>query len=194
MLRDGKGARVMSWATKEVREELKVMLADGRTAREMADRYGVSRNAVIGIVSRDKALKEVGFALKPGWNGSMAGKTTRKSNPTPSLPRASRKGVRGGKISLNRLKVAPTPPIVEMFDGVPDTPGRFGAPHVAGIDLMMLTECRCKWPLNDGGPFLFCGEAKKSDGAYCAFHAQASIGKGTESERTAVRSALKVAA
>lgn len=72
--------------------------------------------------------------------------------------------------------------------------GAFADPHVAGVNLTMLTEHRCKWPINGGGPFLFCGEAKQSGRPYCAFHATSSIGKGTESERTAVRSALKIAA
>ena len=70
----------------------------------------------------------------------------------------------------------------------------FSGPHVAGVDLLMLTDCRCKWPINDGGPMIFCGEVKQLDRPYCAFHATEAIGKGTESERTAVRSALKIAA
>lgn len=70
----------------------------------------------------------------------------------------------------------------------------FGSPQTAGIPMLMLTAGRCKWPINDGGPFLFCGEAKKSDRPYCAFHNMAALGKGTESERSAVRSALKIAA
>lgn len=178
--------------TPERKQMVKEMLIEGLTAKQMADRLGngITRNAVIGFVSRNPDLKAIGFKRAPSeHSGTMAARAERIS-----VAAQRKKNIRGGVISKTRLKVVPTPPIVEVFDAIPDVPGRFGAPHVAGIDLMMLTEHRCKWPINDGGPFLFCGEAKKSDRPYCAFHATAAIGKGTESERTAIRSALKIAA
>lgn len=176
----------MSWATEEARDQIAIMLAEGLTGAQIAHRFGVTRNAVIGIIHRDKRLKAIGFKRSPGPQNIEKARDIRIA--------AKRKGVRGGTVSLNKIKAARAPAIVTLLDDAPDIPGRFGAPQVAGIDLMMLTECRCKWPLNDGGPFLFCGEVKRSDRPYCAFHATASIGIGTESERTAVRSALKIAA
>lgn len=178
----------MSWATEAVREQIAVMLAEGLTGAQIASRFGVTRNAAIGIIHRDRRLKEIGFKRSPGPQN------TEKAIELSIAAKRRRVGVRGGRISKNRVKVALPPQIVELLDEAPDLRGQFGAPHVAGIDMMMLTECRCKWPLNDGGPFLFCGEAKQPGRPYCAFHAAASIGSGTESERTAIRSALKVAA
>ena len=175
----------MSWATEEARDQIAIMLAEGLTGAQIAHRFGVTQNAVIGIIHRDKHLKAIGFKRSPGPQNTEKARDIR-------VEAKRRKNVRGGTVSLNKIKAARA--IVTLLDEAPDIPGRFGAPHVAGIDLMMLTECRCKWPLNDGGPFLFCGEVKRSDRPYCAFHATASIGKGTESERTAIRSALKVAA
>lgn len=180
----------MTW-TPELKDQVADMLHEGLSASQIAARIGdVTRNAVIGVVNRDKRLKEIGFKRAKSENDGTV--TARAKRISAASNR--KKNVRGGTVSRNRLKIVPTPPIVEIFEAIPDVPGRFGAPHVAGVDLMMLTEHRCKWPINDGGPFLFCGEAKKSDRPYCAFHAQASIGKGTESERTAVRSAMRMAA
>jgi hypothetical protein len=175
----------MSWATEEARDQIAVMLAEGLTGAQIAHRFGVTRNAVIGIIHRDKRLKAIGFKRSPGPQNTEKARDIR-------VEAKRRKNVRGGTVSLNKIKAARA--IVALLDEAPDIPGRFGAPHVAGIDLMMLTECRCKWPINDGGPFLFCGMKKQPDRPYCAFHATASLGNGTESERTAIRSALKIAA
>lgn len=175
----------MSWATEEARDQIAVMLAEGLTGAQIAHRFGVTRNAVIGIIHRDKRLKAIGFKRSPGPQNTEKARDIR-------VEAKRRKNVRGGTVSLNKIKAARA--IVALLDEAPDIPGRFGAPHVAGIDLMMLTECRCKWPINDGGPFLFCGEVKRADRPYCAYHATAALGKGTESERSAVRSAMRVAA
>lgn len=185
--RAGAASRLSKWSQHQ-RNQIADMLRAEKTARQIAAHFGVSRNAIIGLVSRDKTLREIGFAHSPGPQN-----TGRKRDLSIAAKR--RRGfARGRKEALVRLEAIPTPSIADLLDAVPDTPGLFGAPHVAGMDLMMLNEHRCKWPINDGGLFLFCGEAKKSDRPYCAFHNMAALGKGTESERSAVRSALKIAA
>lgn len=185
----------MTW-TPERKQMVKEMLREGLTGDQMAARLGngITRNAVIGFVHRNPDLKAIGFKRSPGPQNI-------EKKRDLAIAAKRRKNVRGGTVSLNKIKAIQAPAIVELFDAVPDIPGRFGAPHVAGIPMWddvrgrsMLTQHRCTWPINDGGPFLFCGEAKKSDRPYCAFHNMAALGKGTESERSAVRSALKVAA
>lgn len=42
------------------------MLREGKTAKEIGDALGVSRNSVIGRVSRSKELKAIGFSRSPG--------------------------------------------------------------------------------------------------------------------------------
>jgi len=178
----------MIW-TEEAKDRIAGMWGDGRTASQIAAEIGgVSRNAVVGVVHRDKRLKAIGFKRSPGQlNDGKAQKL--------SISARRRRGeVRGGHVSRNRLKVAPVPPIVELMDGDPGLPEWFGAPHVAGVTMMMLTEHRCKWPINDGGPFLFCGCEADFDRPYCDFHTELAKGKGTESERSAERVALKAAA
>lgn len=178
----------MTW-TPERKQMVKEMLREGLTGDQMAARIGdgITHNAVIGFVHRNPDLKAIGFKRSPGPQN-----IGKKRDLAIAAKR--RKNVRGGTVSLNKIKAIQAPAIVELFDAVPDIPGRFGAPHVAGIDLMMLTDCRCKWPLNDGGPFLFCGEAKQPGRPYCAYHSTAALGNGTESERSAVRQAMREAA
>lgn len=60
-------------------------------------------------------------------------------------------------------------------------------PTPRNLTLLDLTERTCKWPVNDGGPFLFCGCEKPIEHSYCSYHAHLSVGPGTESERAAHR-------
>lgn len=56
------------------------------------------------------------------------------------------------------------------------------------VTLLDLKPDACRWPVNDGGPFLFCGEVVASPlRPYCAAHAARAVGQGTPSERYAVR-------
>lgn len=43
-------------------------------------------------------------------------------------------------------------------------------------DLESLTDCTCRWPVNDAAPWRFCGVATNSDGPYCALHARLASG------------------
>jgi len=53
---------------------------------------------------------------------------------------------------------------------------------------VLLEDCNgCTWPLNDGGPYLFCGHAKFGKYSYCEHHHERSRGRGTDSERSAHR-------
>ncbi len=51
----------------------------------------------------------------------------------------------------------------------------------------------CKYPLTEDGPHSFCGCKRYQMKPYCAYHVVKTRGRGTESERAAVRVAMKVA-
>lgn len=60
----------MTWATPEARDEVAAMLREGKSASQIAAHFrGVSRNAVIGVVHRDKRLREIGFQNRAGGAG-----------------------------------------------------------------------------------------------------------------------------
>jgi GcrA cell cycle regulator len=58
---------------------------------------------------------------------------------------------------------------------------------VAPVTLLDLKSTSCRWPVNEGNPFLFCGERAREGGPYCAHHAARAVGEGTRSERAAAR-------
>lgn len=169
----------MTWATPEARDDIADMLHKGLSASQIAAHFeGVTRNAVIGLVHRNKELREIGFARKPRQQNIEKVRAI-------SVAATRGKSVRGGKVSMNRLK-AVAPPI--------EAPEPVDAPEPRNLTLMELTERTCRWPVNDGGPFLFCGCESAPGTSWCAYHRERVFGEGTESERTAVRSALKAAA
>lgn len=57
----------------------------------------------------------------------------------------------------------------------------------APVTLLELKPSSCRWPVNDGNPFLFCGAPAVSGGPYCACHAEMASGVGTQHERDALR-------
>lgn len=76
-----------------------------------------------------------------------------------------------------RPRVAPKPkpkpaPIMRPAVPVPDV-----APVSLNIDIMALTSTTCKWPVNDGNPYRFCGADKPAEGSpYCPYHARVASG------------------
>lgn len=56
-----------------------------------------------------------------------------------------------------------------------------------GLSVSMLDNTGCWWPLNDGGPYVFCGHARLGSYSYCERHVKRSRGVGSESERRAHR-------
>lgn len=63
-------------------------------------------------------------------------------------------------------------------------------PGTTPVALVDLDHGMCKWPIGEGRPYLFCGAA--AAGPYCPHHTDMSVGRGTESERSAIRVARKI--
>lgn len=52
--------------TDEAKEQVAIRLRDGMSAAQIAACFGCTRNAIIGIVGRNKELKEIGFTRQSG--------------------------------------------------------------------------------------------------------------------------------
>ncbi len=153
--------------TAEARNMVARLLRKGLTATQIGEHMKVSRNAVIGIVHRDKVLAEIGF---------MRGGYTRQNRIEAKRAAAKRTVVVKAVQPEPQPKPAPRPVVA------------FREPHVAPVPLMMLDACRCKWPVNNPPPrqpYLFCGEVKDATRPYCAWHMTRSVGQGTPSEQRA---------
>lgn len=57
------------------------------------------------------------------------------------------------------------------------------------ISLLELTTETCRWPIDHKGAILFCGSSTID--VYCCAHSELSRGKGTQSERNALRDAVR---
>lgn len=134
--------------------EFKKLTAAGLSASQIAMRLGITRNAVCGRWNRDPLLKaRRKLVPKPAPRPRTAA-----PNPSPS-PR----------VAVPKPK---SRPIMRQTVPVPDV-----APVSLGIDIMALGTTTCKWPINDGNPFLFCGADKPvEDGPYCPYHAKVASG------------------
>ncbi|QFI65773.1 GcrA family cell cycle regulator [Sinorhizobium alkalisoli] len=119
---------------------------DDLTASQIAKRFGVSRNVIVGIAYRNRKL--------------FPQREERKSQGTRAAAlRAPRKKV------LVPPAAQPAPvPEVELAP-----PTAYDAERLASAKLLHeLTAGQCCWPLNNGGPYLFC--AAETTGRYCRTH------------------------
>ena len=134
-----------TWTTERV-ELLKTHFAAGLTCREIADRIGVSRNAVIGKLSRLNLSRE-----KAGPPRKEPGSEPRK-----------RAGLRLRRQILRAVSADEMPAVEE--------------PIANGhrCSLFELSKQTCRWPLSMPGAadFCFCGNPPLEGLPYCAGHSR----------------------
>lgn len=159
--------------TPEQDKKIAECLADGMSASQIAAVFGCSRNAIVGMVHRNRELREIGFARSTGSRKAV----TVKDVSISTRPRK----IRGGTPNTTRMKrVKPAPVIVpEVVELV--------EPSGSGLPLHELSSRSCRWCINDPAPgeggHLFCAEVTEIGRPYCAFHYQKSIGKGTAGDQ-----------
>jgi GcrA cell cycle regulator len=150
-------AKEPTW-TEERLELLKSRFAEGLTCREIADDIGVSRNAVIGKLSRLNLTRE-----KAG-----------------DLPRPARKDAPKGRRrgSVPRLQYR----ILQAVYAEPLAPADHG-PIANGhsCSLLELSEERCRWPISTPGAedFCFCGNTPVEGLPYCPGHSRLAYRPGS---------------
>ena len=130
-----------TWTAERV-ELLKIHFAAGLSCREIADDIGVSRNAVIGKLSRLNLTRErAGDARRPA-------RTDAANRPRPrSVPR----------LQYRLLQAAANEEPIH---------------NAHRCSLLDLSEERCRWPISTPGAadFCFCGNPPIKGLPYCAGH------------------------
>lgn len=117
------------------------------SASQMARRFGVSRNVVVGIAFPNRAL----FSWKP---------RARKLPTAREQERAPRKD----ETAMRDRKP----------DTVIIPPHKYDLERLPFAKrLLELRPGECIWPINDGTPFLFC--AAKTAGKYCQHHQSRAV-------------------
>lgn len=149
-------AKEPTW-TEERLELLKSRFAEGLTCREIADDIGVSRNAVIGKLSRLNLTRE---------RGGEAPRPARKDAP---------KGRRRG--SVPRLQYRILQAVYAEPLPADDEPIANG--HCCS--LLELSEERCRWPISTPGAedFCFCGNTPVEGLPYCPGHSRLAYRPGS---------------
>jgi GcrA cell cycle regulator len=141
--------------TDERLERLKIGFAAGWTCRQIADAIGVSRNAVIGKLSRLNLTREN--------SGEMP---ARKKSP-----KARRRG------SVPQLRQLLQAVYAEPSSEACEAP--ISSEHICS--LLELSEARCRWPINTPGEkdFGFCGNTPLEGLPYCAGHSRLAYRPGS---------------
>jgi GcrA cell cycle regulator len=123
---------------------------DDLSASQIAKRFGVSRNVIVGLAYRNRSLFP--------WRGD-AGKKTSARDP--------RKAAKPARPRKRAPELKPEPEI-------PAT--AYDAERLSRAkQLHQLSAGECCWPLNTGGPYLFC--AAETTGRYCRNHHARSLPK-----------------
>lgn len=47
--------------------------------------------------------------------------------------------------------------------------------HVEPLGVVLLERTGCAWPVNNGNPYRFCNDTRKSQSSYCQIHAERMI-------------------
>ena len=153
-----------SWPAQKI-ARLKTLWAEGYSASMVGERLGYSRNAIIKV----HRLK----LPKPIMKLPLLRQRVRAE--TPPLPPRLVPLPRRGKPSPS-----PSAPVVATPRGLEPAPKPEPAvmPDIPGSQLVTLEKRgrhQCRWPVNDGGPYLYCGAQRLSGKSYCAHHQHVSI-------------------
>lgn len=146
-----------TWNDERV-ELLKALAATGMSCREIAGEIGVSRNAVIGKLSRLNLTREGDReAKRPARENAVKGP---RRNTEPRLQYQMLKAVYG----------APRPAADD--ETIHDM-------HCCS--LFELSEQRCRWPISTPGAedFRFCGNTPVEGLPYCAGHSRLAYRPGS---------------
>jgi GcrA cell cycle regulator len=143
--------------TDERLELLKSGFAAGLSCRQIADDIGVSRNAVIGKLSRLKLTREK--------NGEARRRAPRDA---AKRPRAR---------SVPRLQYQMLQQVYAEPEGAADSP--ILSEHCCS--LLELSEQSCRWPISTPGfaDFRFCGNTPLEGLPYCAGHTRLAYRPGS---------------
>ena len=140
---------LQTWTTERV-EALKTHFEAGLSCREIAAEIGVSRNAVIGKISRLCLVRDNGGVIR----------TVKKEPASRPRPRGAQ---RLRQILLKSFPSEPEPDAnaVQIHNG-----------HTCS--LFELSKETCRWPISTPGQedFCFCGNTPIEGMPYCAGHSR----------------------
>lgn len=154
----------MSWNDQRI-DTLKRLWTDGLSASQIAASLGyVTRNAVIGKIHR------LGLSGRSRTGQPSIGGKPRKERPVP------RRSTRPTVAAIGNGAMATAEPSYAVMPRREPEPEASTEVMSIGqrVDIMMLTEKTCRWPIGDPGMegFTFCGRKPCAGTPYCTSHAR----------------------
>jgi GcrA cell cycle regulator len=145
-----------TWTTERI-QQLKLHFEAGLTCREIAAELGVSRNAVIGKISRLALVRDNGGDSRRVVRADASQSGARGARPVPKLRRRI----------LRAVLSEPSSSVVPLIEETPST-------TESSCSLFELTKERCRWPISTPGAedFCFCGSTPVEGLPYCAGHSR----------------------
>jgi hypothetical protein len=156
-----------SWSTKD-RNRIAEMLRAGWSRRNIAAAFHVSRNAVCGLIFRDKQLRAT---ARPKEKRSPMAKQPPKPKPPPSrtIPPLDVKPARNSGLNFGTHKL----PGEAKSKPLPPPSARAAlAPDMRRVPLVDLNANECRWPVAEDaeGRHLFCGAGTQPEKSWCPYH------------------------
>ncbi|KAB2772148.1 GcrA family cell cycle regulator [Brucella anthropi] len=154
--------------TEERKSAVANLLREGLSAGQISTRLGVSRNAVIGVIHRDKALSEIGL---------VRGADRVRKPKAESSPYKSGRMKTAARSPARQSQPAPVVvvPIVEPEPVFVCDYGFELEPTIdpLGLPLADLNLRQCRFAVNNaakGEQHLFCGHPVKIGSSFCEHH------------------------
>ncbi len=150
------------WTLEQI-AEVRRLRVDGRSASEIAREFNCSRNAIIGLCTRNAIVG------RPRKFRATVPKGTKINGYGRSVPKAPAK-------PAEPPRAVPAPTLAEP---APEPARRGLWEPLSGrkpIPMARLNHFTCRWPI-DGAPVLFCGAPAPGIGPYCKVHARMAIRK-----------------
>jgi GcrA cell cycle regulator len=151
-------ANCATWTSERI-EQLKRRLHAGLSCRQIAREIGVTRNAVIGKMSR-LGLSQPKDVIDRQLEQRRAARLARAKTPRPKHPRLN-------IFAQHEMLMAPFPRPQPPAEDIPIYNGR-------GCTLLELSQGKCRWPISNPGAedFCFCGNEPVKGLPYCLGHAR----------------------
>lgn len=152
---------------------IKAVWREGIFAKQIGDAVGASKGSIIGVYFRNRDALDNYPLMKSYRDKHRDGEIAESTRV-----RHERANRVAEEEETEEIYVPRAPTLRIKAVGVPDTG------YGAALNVTLFENAGCMWPVNDGGPYLFCGHVKFK-GSYCQYHHEASMGRGTEGERRA---------
>lgn len=154
--------------TDDRKQAVAELLREGLSAGQMSKRLGISRNAIISVIHRDKVLSEIG--LRSGTGGARKPKVASSPYKSGRMKTAARSPARQSQPA--RVVVAPViePEPVFICEDVAEIETPIDP---LGLPLADLNLRQCRFAVNNaakGEQHLFCGHPVRSGSSFCEHH------------------------